>query len=58
MLAMAIKAIAMSGMGPFFNDDKEVYKLATAYEEVRSFSLYVHLQNCIVFIKQFLFASY
>ena len=40
MLAMAIKAIAMTGMGRLFNDDKEVYKLATAYEEVRSFGLY------------------
>ena len=34
MVAMAIKAIAVAGMGRFFMDDEEVDKLRTAYEEV------------------------
>lgn len=34
MLAMAIKAISVAGMGRFFMDKKEVSKMATAYEDV------------------------
>ena len=34
MIAMAIKAICVAGMGRFFMDKKEVSKMATAYEDV------------------------
>ena len=33
MLAMAIKAISVAGMGRFFMDKKEIDKMAIAYEE-------------------------
>ena len=35
MIGMAIKSIAIAGMGRQFKDDKQVLKLSTAYEEVR-----------------------
>lgn len=34
MMAMAIKSILVAGMGHFFMDEKEINKMATAYEEV------------------------
>ena len=35
MITMAVKAIAVAGMGRIFMDEKEVDKLATMYNEVR-----------------------
>ena len=34
MIAMAIKAISVAGMGRFFMDEKEIQKLTSAYEGV------------------------
>ena len=34
MIAMAIKAISVAGMGRFFMDENEIHKLTTAYEDV------------------------
>lgn len=33
MIAMAIKAISVAGMGRFFMDEKEIQKLTSAYED-------------------------
>ena len=46
MLAMAIKAISVAGMGRAFKEEKEIHKLQTLYELVR-FAIY----SQIVFLK-------
>ena len=35
MITMAVKAIAVAGMGRIFMDEKEIDKLATMYDVVR-----------------------
>ena len=43
MLAMAIKAICVAGMGRFFMDKNEIDKMAIAYEEVsKSFAAFTY----------------
>ena len=34
MIAMAVKAISVAGMGRIFMDEKEIDKLSTMYHEV------------------------
>ena len=47
MIAMAIKAISVAGMGRSFMDEKEVEKLAAVYDVVRLLFLYSMLFDSI-----------
>lgn len=47
MIAMAIKAISVAGMGRSFMDEKEVDKLAAVYDVVRLLYIYSMLLDSI-----------
>ena len=47
MIAMAIKAISVAGMGRSFMDEKEVDKLAAVYDVVRLLYVYSMLLDNI-----------
>ena len=47
MIAMAIKAISVAGMGRSFMDEKEVDKLAAVYDLVRLLYIYSMLLDNI-----------
>ena len=47
MIAMAIKAISVAGMGRSFMDEKEVDKLAAVYDVVRLLYVYSMLLDSI-----------
>jgi len=45
MLAMAIKAISVAGMGRFFMDKTEIDKMAIAYEDVSENFDFIQVSN-------------
>lgn len=49
MLAMAIKAISVAGMGGFFMDEKQVCKMATAYKDVSQSTVHSACDSKTVF---------